>query len=92
LLPRFSFRKCNFCGLHSTISDLRLIFVAVMKCMHRSPVNARLSPQSTAVDKEQQEIHGFIFGEVNADASGKPLSSYQTKFMFPEFRPSCGVF
>jgi hypothetical protein len=41
--------------------------------MHRSPVNARLSTQSAVVDKEQQEIHGFIFGEVNVDASGKPI-------------------
>ena len=33
-------------------------------------VNARLSPQSTIVVKEQQEIHAFVFREVNMDAPG----------------------
>ncbi|KAH7306752.1 hypothetical protein KP509_22G028100 [Ceratopteris richardii] len=36
--------------------------------IHGGPINSTLtSPQSTVIEKEQQEIHGFIFQEVNMD-------------------------
>ena len=51
--------------------DSRIAFTFfLMKGMCGGSVNARLSPQSTIVVKEQQEIHGFIFREVNMDAPG----------------------
>lgn len=35
--------------------------------IHGGPINSTLSPQSTVVEKEQQEIHGFIFQEVDME-------------------------
>ncbi|KAI5065911.1 hypothetical protein GOP47_0018535 [Adiantum capillus-veneris] len=51
--------------------------------IHGGQIISTLSPQSTVVEKEQQEIHGFIFQEVNMEEPVHPESATTSESSSP---------
>ena len=52
-----------------------------MKFIHGYPISTCTSPRSTAAEKEQQEIHGFFFQEVDMNSSGTLVTDRLTVYL-----------